>query len=184
MEAHQRTEPLKLTIADLLDLGFDPTRLREFRHQEQTIIFERVSPAFLAGVKARGALLEKIDRKTSGLRLNGTQIRINPISDWILDRGNGYILRRKIAGIHWEEAAAQCRENPRLAFLNRQLSLDRIISRTVRDIRDWIQDHIRFPKKTSLADLAFFIPWNIESNRPLFSIDDATRPYLEMIWIA
>jgi GNAT superfamily N-acetyltransferase len=184
LKAHHRTEPLKLTIADLLDLGFDPTRLREFRHQGQAIIFERVSPALLTGAKVRGALLEKIGQKTSGLRLNGTQMRINPILVWILDRGNGYILRRKIAGIHWEEAVAQCRENPQLAFLNRQLSLDQKISRTVRDLRDWIQDHVRFPKKTSLADLAFFIPWKIESNRPLFSIDDANRPYLEMIWIA
>jgi len=38
---------LNWKISDLLALGFDPTKLREFRHGGVEYIFERVSPGFL-----------------------------------------------------------------------------------------------------------------------------------------
>ena len=94
-----RSQPLRLTIADLQELGFDPTRLRELLLGEQVYMFERVSPLLIKDTGKRKTLLEKIERKTQGTRIQQAQIEINPPLLWIQDRGNGYILRKKLAGI-------------------------------------------------------------------------------------
>ena len=184
MKEKNRTEPLKLTIADLLDLGFDPTRLREFLLQDQIYMFERLSSALLKDLEKRKGLLEKIEKKIQGVRIRQAQIKVNLPLLWIQDRGNGYVLRKKVNGIHWEEAVYQLKQNPSLRFLNQHLILDQKITRTIRDIIDWTKDHIRGPEQEVLPDLAYFIPWNLERNSPLFSIDPANVPYLEQIWIA
>ncbi len=49
---------------------------------------------------------------------------------------------------------------------------------------NWIKAHIRVPDPSLFQDLAYFVPWNLEKNRPLFSIDNANVPYLEKIWVA
>ncbi len=184
MKEKNRTEPLELTIADLLELGFDPTRLREFLLQDQAYMFERLSPILLLKTEKRRGLLEKIEKRLQGARVGQTQVKINPPLLWIQDHGNGYILRKKVKGIHWEEAVSQLRQNPGLRFLNQHLNLDKKITATVREIRGWIKEHSRSPDREELTELAWFIPWNLERNRPLFSVDPANVPYLEQIWIA
>jgi GNAT superfamily N-acetyltransferase len=184
MKEKNRTESLKLTIADLLELGFDPTRLREFLLQDQLYMFERLSPVLLKETEKRKGLLEKIEKKTQGARIRQAQIKINPPLLWIQDHGNGYILRKKVNGIHWEEAVFQLKQNAGLRFLNQHLNLDKKITGTIREIMDWIKEHVRVPEREQLQDLAFFIPWNLERNSPLFSIDPANVPYLEHIWMA
>jgi hypothetical protein len=184
MKEKDRTEPLKLSIADLLELGFDPTRLREIIIQSQLYMFERISPALLKDTRKRKDLLERIEKKTQGARIHQAQVKINPPLLWIQDHGNGYILRKKINGIHWEEAVFQLKKNPSLRFLNQHLRLDIKLTETIREIMDWIKEHVRVSERERLLDLAFFIPWNLERNSPLFSIDPVNIPYLEQIWIA
>jgi GNAT superfamily N-acetyltransferase len=184
MKEKNRTEPLKLTIADLLELGFDPTRLREFLLRDQVFMFERLSPVLLIKTEKRKGLLERIEKKTQGARISQAQVKINPPLLWIQDHGNGYILRKKVNGIQWEEAVFQLKQNPSLRFLNQHLSLDRKITGTIIEIMDWIKEHVRSSEREDLQDLAWFIPWNLERNSPLFSIDPANVPYLEQIWIA
>jgi hypothetical protein len=184
MKENNRTEPLKLTIADLLELGFDPTRLREFLLRDQVYMFERLSPVLLKETEKRKGLLERIHKKAQGARIQQTQVKINPPLLWVQDHGNGYILRKKVEGVHWEEAVFQLKQNSSLRFLNQHLNLDRKVTETIIKIMDWIKEHIKVSERGQLQDLAWFIPWNLERNSPLFSIDPSNVPYLEQIWIA
>jgi hypothetical protein len=184
MKENNRTEPLHLTIADLLDLGFDPTRLREFSFRDKDYMFERLSPVLLKDIEKRRGLLEKIERKSRGLRIQQAQIRTNPPLVWIQDRGNGFILRAKLKGIHWEEAVFQLKQNPDLRFINQQLHLDQKLTGIINEIKGWITTQIRIPQQEGIQDLAFFVPWKLDRNSPLFSIDSSNVPYLEHIWIA
>ncbi|MGC1401361.1 MAG: GNAT family N-acetyltransferase [Thermodesulfobacteriota bacterium] len=178
------SEPLRLTIADLLELGFDPTRLRELALPDRVFMFERISPVLLEEIEKRKDLVHKIERKTREIRIQQAQVKINPPLLWIHDRGNGYILRRKTEGIHWEEAIYQLKQNPDLRFLNQHLLLDQKLTKIIGETMNWIKAHIRVPDPSIIQDLAYFVPWNLGKNRPLFSIDNANVPYLEKIWVA
>ena len=129
-------------------------------------------------------MVHKIGRKTREIRIQQAKVQINPPLLWIHDRGNGYILRKKIEGIHWEEAVYQLKQNPELRFLNEHLFLDQKLAKVIRETMNWIKAHIRVPDPSYFQDLAYFVPWNLEKNRPLFSIDNANAPYLEKIWVA
>jgi GNAT superfamily N-acetyltransferase len=179
-----RTEPLTLTIADLLALGFDPTRLREFYFRDKPFMFERVSPMMLQQIEKRKDLLEKIEKKARGLRIQQAQIRTNAPLLWIQNRGNGYILRAKLKGIHWEEAVFQLKQNPDHRFINQQLYLDQRVTKLINEVQSWIISQFKMPQQEVLQDLAFFIPWNLERNSPLFSIDLSNTPFLETVWVA
>lgn len=184
MKEKGRSEPLKLTISDLLELGFDPTRLRELSLPGQGFVFERISPVLLGDLERRKECVTKIGRKAREIRVRQTKVKINPPLLWIQDRGNGYILRKKIEGIHWEEAVYQLKKSPDLRFLNQHLFLDQKLTKTIPEIMDWIKIHLRVGDPSILQDLAYFVPWNLEKNRPLFSVDFANAPYLEEIWVA
>jgi GNAT superfamily N-acetyltransferase len=184
LKDHGREEPLLLTIDDLLDLGFDPTRLRECSFQDAPFMFERISPLLLGAIGKRKALLEKIEKKATGVRIQQARVRINPPLLWLEDRGNGYILRAKLKGIHWEEAVFQLKQNPDHRFINQQLFLDQRVSKLIREVKGWIAAQLKTPQQEGLQDLAIFVPWNLERNSPLFSIDMANQPYLETVWVA
>jgi hypothetical protein len=184
MKDHGRSEPLTLTIGDLLELGFDPTRLREFNFQDSLYMFERISPVILQATGKRKNLLEKIEKKARGLRIQQARVSTNPPLLWIQDRGNGYILRAKLKGIHWEEAVFQLKKNPDHRFLNQQLYLDQRVTKLIQEVQGWIVSQFKMSQQEVLQDLAFFVPWNLERNSPLFSIDMANSPFLETVWIA
>ena len=179
-----RKEPLTLTIGDLLDLGFDPTRLREITLQEEIFMLERVTPLLIAETEARESALRKAVQKSSNSRINGSRLLVNPPLLWIQERGNGYILRKKIPGIHGEEALSQLRSQEALKDLNRQLRVDKTIERTIGAVQDFLKTHVRLPVPLVPADLAVFVPWDLQSNRPLVAIDDRLQPYLEQVWLA
>jgi len=179
-----RQEPLSLTIGDLLDLGFDPTRLREISIQEEVFILERVSPLLFAETEAREAVLRKVEQKVSSLRIHGSRLLVNPPLLWIQERGNAYILRKKIQAIHGEEALSQLRSQEALKDLNRQLRVDKTIERTIGAVLSFLKSHLRMPAPLAPADLALFVPWDLQSNRPLAAIDDRLQPYLEQVWLA
>jgi hypothetical protein len=179
-----RKAPALLTVGDLLELGFDPTRLRELIWGPDVYMLERVSTGLLTEVELRAALLNRLKKRAGGERLDATRLLTNPPLLWLQDRGNGYILRRKIPGIHAEEALAQLRTHSNLKALNLELRVDRVIEKSVRETRSWLAAHVRPQGPLPVAELAVFVPWDLEGNRPLMAIDDRMKPYLEHLWLA
>jgi hypothetical protein len=172
-----------LRISDLLELGFDPTRLREFTLQGVEHIFERVSPHLIASVEMKQTLLLRIAAYAPASRFRNATLQINPPLLFIRDRGNGYILRRKVEGIHVEEALDQLRILPRLSDMNRAVGIDRAILSTTREIREWLLKMFDSEFQQRIEDLAFFIPWDLERNAPRFTVDPSSI-YLDTVWAA
>ena len=183
MERRANRPSLDLKISDLLDLGFDPTRLREFRHEGLDYIFERLSPHFLSSFEKKRTCLMKIAERTSRMRFRGAAIRVNAPLAIYRDRGNVYILRRKVEGIHSQEALDQLRTSPYLEEMNRAVGIDRAILRTINDIKKWLVTKLDSDFREEIDELTFFVPWDIEKNIPRIPVD-ITGVSLDTIWIA
>jgi len=175
--------PLNLKIADLLDLGFDPTRLREFRHEGVEYIFERSTPLFLSSIEKRMSFLPKIARHASGIRFQHATVQINPPLAILQDKGNIYILRRKLEGIHFEEALDQLRTSTHLKEMNRAGRIDQAMILTVKEIKKELMKRFGSGFHEEIEDLTFFIPWNFDSNMPRVTVDTAGI-FLDTLWIA
>jgi hypothetical protein len=173
---------LALSISDLLDFRFDPTRLREFHHQGVRYIFERVSPLFFTSLLRKRAFLKKVQKSEAELHFRGTIVLVNPILLIVRDRGNVYALRRQVEGVHSQEALDQLKTS-HLMPLNSAVRVDRCILNVVKDIESSLkkQFHSRF--KREIEDLAYFIPWDIEQNTPAIRVD-ISGISLDMVWIA
>ena len=174
---------LNLRISDLLELGFDPTKLREFRHGGVQYIFERVSPRFLPSIRRKRELLSKIVDLSSGMRFRHARIQINPPLAILRDRGNTYILRRKVEGIHAEEVLDQLRTSSYLKGMNRGAKIDRAVLATIDEIREWLAKTLDPRLREEIEELIFFIPWNPERNIPRVSVD-AAGVFLDTLWVA
>lgn len=172
-----------LTIGDLLDLGFDPTRLKEITLDGQDFIFERIQLRMLGQVQKKIATMERIGAEIRDFRMNTTRLMINPPLVVIRDRGNGYILRRKVPGIHWEEAVEQLRMEPALKNLNSALSVDRIVGSSIGRASDWVLSLLDKEEASVLDSSNFFVSWNLETNQPMLNVDvSGASP--GTIWIA
>jgi GNAT superfamily N-acetyltransferase len=174
---------LNLKISHLLELGFDPTRLREFHHRGMDYIFERVSPHFLSSIERKSKFFQKIAEGSSEFRFRNASIQINAPLVILRDRGNVYILRRKVEGIHLEEALDQLRAALHLKEMNRAAGIDRAVMATINEIREWLKKKLDTSLREEIEELAFFVPWNLQRNIPLVSVD-ITRVSLDTVWIA
>jgi hypothetical protein len=172
-----------LKISDLLDLGFDPTRLREFHHEGTNYIFERISPHLFFSLLKKRRLLRKIENIVSGFRLRGAVIRINPILLIFRDRGNIYALRKKVEGIHSQEALDQLRTSPLLREMNQTVGIDRLILRVIHEIKDGLMYNLNPSFHQEIEDLTYFFPWDIEKNFPRICVDISSIS-MGKIWIA
>lgn len=103
--------------------------------------------------------------------MNTTKLRTNPPLLILRDRGNGYILRRKVAGIHWEEAVEQLKTEPALKSLNSALSVDRIVASGIRRASDWLRSVLDKDEESVLDPSNFFVSWNLETNQPVLNVD-------------
>lgn len=176
-------QSLDLKISDLLELEFDPTKLREFRHEGVKYIFERVSPHFLPSIEKKRTFLPKIIESVSEKRFRNTTIQINPPLVILRDRGNVYVLRRKVEGIHSEEGLDQLRTSVHLKEMNRAVGIDRVVIMTLNEIREWLMGVFHSSLREKIEDLTFFIPWNFERNIPKVTVD-MTGVSLGTLWIA
>lgn len=183
MRRTEKQPPQALSIADLLDFRFDPTRLREFHHEGVRFIFERISPFFFAALLRKRAFLKKVQKAEAELHCRGTIVRVNPIILTIRDRGNVYALRRQVEGVHLGEAMDQLKTIADLRALNSAVGVGRCINRVVKDTDTSLKKmfHTRF--KREIEDLAYFIPWDIERNTPAISVD-ISGISLDTVWIA
>lgn len=172
-----------LCIGDLMDLGFDPTRLKEITISGKAFIFERIQARRLPEMEKKRELLEHLASMISGLKARKAGLRVNPPLLTIGDRGNAYILRRKVNGIHWEEAVEQLQTSPMLRGVNEKMKLDRLIGATVREAKEVISGHLGGPEEPATDLLAFFVSWDLNNNRPGLMIEFAGTS-LESVWVA
>ncbi len=172
-----------LTIGDLMELGFDPTRLKEITIDGEDFIFERVQPRLLPDLERNREIQERLAPVFAGKRLKNTWIKINPPLLIIRDRGNAYVLRKKVDGIHWEEAVEQLQTRPALAGLNASLRVDKMISTAVRRTSELVQAELAPGEEAALDSFSYFTAWDIEANQPKIAVDMAgSSP--ETVWIA
>jgi hypothetical protein len=172
-----------LTLGDLLDLGFDPTRLKEITLDGQEFIFERIQERQLSDLKKKSKLLERIASEMSLAKVRNAWLRTNPVLLVIRDRGNAYVLRRKISAIHWEEAIEQLQTHPLLRSLHTGMQIDQLLLTTVRTAGEVIEDRLGLEKGTVSDQLTPFVPWDLENNHPKMVID-FEGTYLESLWMA
>jgi GNAT superfamily N-acetyltransferase len=176
-------QPPHMNISDLLDLGFDPTKLKEFHQEGVEYIFERTSPRFLPSIEKKKRFLAKIAETISGARFHHASVQINPPLVILQDRGNVYILRRKVEGIHLEEALDQLRTSPRLKEMNRAVEIDRIVLKMINEIKGWLRKVFDPSLHEEIDDLTFFIPWDLQKDIPKLMVDD-TGTSLHTLWVA
>jgi hypothetical protein len=172
-----------LKISDLLDLGFDPTRLREFSHDGIDYVFERISPHFFSSLVKKKEFLREIPKYASGARFRGATVRINPPLLIFQDRGNVYALRKKVGGIHSQEALDQLKTSPFLKEMNQRTEIDRAILGTIKEVSTWLEQWFSPRFRQEIEDLTYFIPWNIEKNFPEIQVD-TTGISIDHIWIS
>lgn len=173
----------RLKISDLLDLGLDPTRLREFHHQGVDYVFERVSPHFFHVLGRKRRLLKEVEEKGSGSKFRGAVLRINPPILVFRDLGNIYVLRKKVEGIHSEEAFDQLKTSRRLREMNLAAGVDRAMAGTIHDVRKWLEAKFKPRFRQEIEDLTYFLPWDIEANLPRVQVE-VSGVSLHEIWIA
>lgn len=176
-------QPLNLKISDLLELGFDPTKLREFRHKGVNYVFERISPGFLPSIEKKRRLLLKIGDSISERRFRNATVQMNPCLAMLQERGNVYLLRRKLEGIHLEEALDQLRTSSCLKDMNRELSIDRVVVLTVNEIKQRLLKEFPSCLPEEIDDFTFFVPWDLERNIPKIRVDISCIS-LDTLWIA
>jgi hypothetical protein len=172
-----------LTIGDLLDLGFDPTRLKEITIDGRDYIFERLQARMFAKLERKQELMERIAPEAMGARIKHAALAVNHPLLVIKDRGNGYVLRRKVEGIHWEEAVEQLQTFSLLKDLNTSMKLDKVVLATVRKAQDWLKARTTKEEENLLDDFTYFVSWNIDSNQPKLVVD-YSGTFLDSIWIA
>ncbi|MGC8660452.1 MAG: hypothetical protein ACP5U1_15410 [Desulfomonilaceae bacterium] len=172
-----------LTLGDLLDLGFDPTRLKEIELDGESFIFERSQIRTLPKIEKRREFMSRMASGKPPLNLRNTKILFNQPLLLIRDRGNGYVLRKKVSGIHWEEAVEQINIAPSLKELNKHLGLERIVTKTVAKSIEKISSHLEAEDQGLIDPSGVFVSWDLQANQPRMIVDMAGS-YLETVWIS
>jgi glyoxylase-like metal-dependent hydrolase (beta-lactamase superfamily II) len=81
LEKNHKTYEDTLTLGDLMDLGFDPTRLKEIDIDDKTFIFERVQARQIDVLQERGELLTRISDEMPNTKIKSAQLKTNPFAD-------------------------------------------------------------------------------------------------------
>jgi hypothetical protein len=165
-----------------MDLGFDPTRLKEISFDGEDFIFERIQARQLSELERRKAFLEGLAPRLIGLRVKHAHLKINPPLLVIRDRGNAYVLRRKVDGVHWEEAVEQLQSAPHLKGMNNAMKVDRLIFSTVRKANETLAKNIG-PDEPRPDSMTCFVRWDLRLNQPRVVVDFSTT-FLESVWLA
>lgn len=166
-----------------MDLGFDPTRLKEITLGGQECIFERLQARMVPRVERKKELIEQVMPDLGGIRIKNARIQGNPPLLLIRDRGNAYVLRRKVDGIHFEEAVEQLQTAPELKGFNEGISADRIVLSTVHQVSQWLRERLGAQEDQMMDLFTFFAAWDLVTNRPKIVVD-FSGSYLETVWIA
>lgn len=117
------------------------------------------------------------------MRFGSTSLQINPPLLFIRDRGNLYILRRRLEGIHLEEALDQLRGTSHLKKMNQETGMDRRVLIRINQIKSWLRRKVERALKEEVEDLTFFIPWDIERNIPRVQVH-ITEIDIDKVWVS
>jgi hypothetical protein len=183
LKEHGKAYKDSLTLGDLMDLGFDPTRLKEITIDDQEYIFERIQARQIEELQKRNELLERISSEMSDVKANSAWLKTNPILLIIRDRGNGYVLRCKIDAIHMEEALEQLQGDPKLKTVNKTTRIDKVLLATVKEAIETISSRLGVEKELIRDQLTPFVSWDLKNNQPKMVIDFEAS-YLESLWMA
>ncbi len=173
----------RLTLGELMDLGFDPTRLKEITINGKVCIIDRMQAKQSYEIDRKQRLLEHLCCRVVGIRCKGTSLKTMPSLSIIRDRGNAYVLRRKIPGIHLDEALEQLRIDPQLKDLNRALQLDRLLLQSVREAKEQITQCLKTEDRSRPDLFTWFVSWDLKNNRPRLAVD-ASGAFFESLWVA
>ena len=116
-------------------------------------------------------------------RFHNATLRVNPPLAIIQGRGNLYILRKKVDGIHSEEALDQLRTSVSLKTMNREVGIDRTIVLTINEINKGLMKVFGSNHQNEIDTLAFFVPWDLERNMPKVTVN-ITGVSFDTVWIA
>jgi GNAT superfamily N-acetyltransferase len=170
------------TIGDLMDLGYDPTRLKEISIEGASYVLHRISKRMLPVYAEKLKTMDQLSRVCEGLQARGARIRINKPLAVIQDMGNAYILRRKIDAIGWNEAREQIQQDPGLQRINQSLGLERLLLATVRAAGKVLAESAGMEKNVAWDKFSWMVAWDMNTNQPgLFA--DYSGPVFESIWI-
>jgi hypothetical protein len=183
LKSRNRTLETPLTIGDLLDIGFDPTRLKEMELAGEPHIFERVQARQVPELVEKREFLKTAAEGLKGVRIRQAELMANPPLMALGNRGNAYVLRRKVPGIHWEEAVAELRGNPRLKGLNQAMGLDRLIQATVRQTVTETARRMGRDESVLKDQLAVFVSWDHQKGQPRVVVDPSGT-FLQTVWLA
>ena len=183
LQEKERDPEIPLTIGDLMDLGFDPTRLKEINLGGQDYIFERIQARQVPELKKKKTLLIRAGEELKGLRVRNASLKCNPPLITIADRGNAYVLHRKIAAIHWEEAVEQLQMAPSLRKMNTNLKMDSLVKNAVRLTAKTVAEKLSMDEKELRETVTWFVSWDLRRNQPKV-IADFTGTFWESVWMA
>ncbi|MBU2551959.1 MAG: hypothetical protein KKB20_26350 [Proteobacteria bacterium] len=172
-----------MTLGDLMDLGFDPTRLKEIAVDGRDYIFERIQVRQVEELRRKKEILERLASEMPGARVKNARLGANQVRLVILDSGNAYVLRRKVEGIHWEEAVEQLQTTEELKKVNASTRIDRLILATVRKVNQTVARKLDLDEKMVQDQMTCFVSWDLAGNRPRLLIDYAGTS-LDAVWMA
>lgn len=183
LEQQGRASSDMLTIGDLLDLGFDPTRLKELTLGNEDYIFERIQAHLIPQILRKNEILQRLTPLAQQVRIKNARVQTNPVLLVIRDRSNAYVLRSKVSGIHWEEAVDQLQSSQSLQALNTSMRLDKLIMATVRKGAEWVKSVVADDREALTESFTHFVSWNLDTNQPRVVVD-FSGTYVKTIWIA
>ena len=92
-------------------------------------------------------------------------------------------MRKKVEGVHSQEAFDQLKTSPRLREMNEAVGVDRTMVKTMNEIKKWLETRFRSRFKQEIEDLTYFLPWDIETNFPRVRVE-VSGISLDTVWIA
>jgi GNAT superfamily N-acetyltransferase len=170
------------TIGDLMDLGYDPTRLKEITIDGKTYILDRISRRMLPEYREKQKLLDQLSRVTGNHQVRGARLMLNKPLAVIQDMGNAYVVRSKIDAIRWDEAQEQIQQDPRLQRINQSMGLEQLLLATVRAAGKTLEELAGIEAKTAFEKFSWMVSWDIKTNHPGLFVD-YSGPVFESIWI-
>ena len=146
-------------------------------------IFERMSTGLLPSIEKIRNLLRRMSSTISETCFHNTSIFVNPPLAIFRDGGNAYILRKKVGGIHIDEALDQLRTSTSLKEMNQTIGIDRVLIATVNEVNKWLLKALGPRGSREMEDLTFFVSWDVEKNKPKVMVD-ASGVSFDTLWIA
>jgi phytoene dehydrogenase-like protein len=93
------------------------------------------------------------------------------------------VLRRKLGGVHSQEALDQLITMPHLKELNRAVGIDTALTSTIKDARDFLRKEFAPRFRREIDELTYFVPWDVERNLPSVTVD-VSGISLNTLWIS